>query len=109
MKWINLNTGLNFSFYIVCFKLKNVLILLKHVNKQLCVLACLIITSLISSSLSAKNEIGVVRASGDIAHSLLELLAGGRLNVDENRSHLTALRARLQDRPQRMPSPKFAG
>lgn len=45
------------------------------------------------------NEIGVVRASGDIAHSLLELLAGGRLNVDENQSHFTALRARLQDKP----------
>lgn len=47
-----------------------------------------------------RNEIGVVRASGNIAHSLLELLAGGRIDVDENQSHLTALRARLQSRPQ---------
>ena len=56
-----------------------------------------------------KNEIGVLRASGDIAHSLLELLAGGRINVDENQSHLTALRARLQDRPQYGSSSKFNG
>jgi hypothetical protein len=58
---------------------------------------------------AVKNEIGVLRASGDIAHSLLELLAGGRINVNENQSQLTALRARLQDRPQQSGISKFDG
>lgn len=68
----------------------------------------MIFSNLINILHCAKNEIGLVRASGDIAHSLLELLAGGRLNVDENQSHLTALKARLHDKPQYLVS-KFSG
>ncbi|KAI6182709.1 hypothetical protein M3Y97_00409900 [Aphelenchoides bicaudatus] len=53
----------------------------------------------------SKNEINVLRASGDVAHSLLEMLANGRMGVDENQSHLTALRARLQNHPQQSAFP----